>query len=89
MPDTDSNLQSNNLLTAVGIGGAALLLPPIGVPLVIHAVSGALVGGIGIAAAGVLLGPVIANMPQSKPGEPQNVSPPKEDVQPQQLSGEE
>ncbi|MBC8524289.1 MAG: hypothetical protein ISR54_04485 [Chlorobium phaeobacteroides] len=89
MPDTDTNLQSNTLLTAVGIGSAALLFPPIGVPLVIHAVSGALVGGIGIAAAGVLLGPVISNMPQIKPGQPQNDSQPQEDVQPQQLSGKE
>lgn len=82
MPDTNS--QSNTLLTAVGIGGAALLVPPIGVPLVIHAVSGALVGGLGLAATGVLLGPVVANMPQAKPAQPQSVSQPQESVQPPQ-----
>ncbi len=80
MPDTTP--QSNDLLTAVAIGGAALLVPPIGVPLAIHAISGALVGGLGLAATGALLGPVVANMPQAKAGLPQNVSQPQESVQP-------
>lgn len=74
MPETTTS-QLGSVATVVGIGGAAALIPPIGVPLVIHAAAGAVVGGLGIAAAGLLLGPVlggkppVTSMPPQPPGQ--------------------
>lgn len=62
MPDMP---QSNIMVTALGVGGALMLVPPIGVPLVVHAAAGAVVGGLGMAVTGALFGPVVKGMSKS------------------------